>query len=743
MNHGRFITGDFESRSLVKLPDVGPWRYSEDPSTQALCFAYSFGREDHVHIWHRATRGIPESPPPFELFERLRQGWLFVAHNAMFEEAMWTNVMVPQHGWPPLPIAQIRCSAAKAAYYCLPRGLEALCDTLGVENRKDPDGRRLIELLSAPQKLTKAETAAASDPASLLWIPTGKKAKPTPHAWNEDEVTIRENWEYCRQDVRAERDADLALPDIPARELRIWQMDQSLNRRGVACDVEQAVQAIKIAREEIADLNARLEQLTGIERGTMRAKVKAWLNRRVYVPDTQGETLDKLLLRIEGKGGMADVCEVIRIVREVNRSSAAKYQAVVDGACRDGTLKDLLMYCGAHTLRWTGKRVQPHNFPKGKIHDMELACEVIRTGDRELIRLLYGDVMEHLSHAARGVIVARPGKRLWVADFAAIEARVIFWLAGCRKALDVFALNDEEFDIYCDMASRIYRRRITKKNKQPRQLGKQSILGLGFGMGFCKFLVTLRKYRISFTKEQVVEAVGLEECRRISKWIRDPKGGLAQVRRAEASVDDDGMGLDLERDLVELVLCKYVVDLYRAEYTEIPRLWRDVESAAIAAVESPGERFACANGRLTWVLEGRMLRCELPSGGQQTYWDPEVHSTPMPKPYEKKLKKTLQVTTVDEKTLQRRADFTYGGELVENVVQHIARDLMADAMVRIDDHPTYENVLSVHDEAIAESDEDEGSQEEFDGLVSLVPEWAEGCPIGADGWNGHRYKKEQ
>lgn len=761
---------DFETRSEQDI-DVGPWKYSEHPSTEALCLAYTFGLDEEVHLWHMATEGIEESPRPDELLRRIEDGWLVEAHNAMFERAIWTNVMARRRLWPLIRREQWRCSAAKAAYHCLPRALEQAAETLGLEHQKDPIGKELIRKLSKPRKILKShwkEYALACRQAEEEFEAT----PPPPSIWNEDQGLVRRNWEYCRQDVRTERALSLALPDMPERELRVWQMDQEMNARGISCDLEMARAAIDMASEETARLNGRLaEIIPGVEKATQRAKIREWLmhpDRVPGMPDTTAQTVETLLKRklpgdvCEGpknrvvKAG--EVRQVLDIVRKVNKSSLAKYRAILDSSCEDGCLRDLMMYAGAHTLRWVGKNVQPHNFPRGGIKDMELAASVIKEGDATWARALYGDVMELLSHALRGALISGRGRRLWVADFAAIEARVVFWLAECRAALEVFERGD---DIYCDMSSRIYGRRITKEDKDERQMGKQSILGLGFGMGFCKFLITLRRYNIKFTKDQVIAIVGPDECRRLMAWMRKKGkwGGAQYVSRA-------GLG---ERDLLELVLTKFIVDLYRQQYSEVPAFWKLQEASAIHCVE---ERKVVQAGKITWELDGRRLLAHLPSGTAQTYWDPRVGFEPLSdEEYEEELRqfkpffaekgsldelvefeeylakknkrtKKLEYHGIDQKTRQWSVFGTYGGEITENVVQHFARDLMAEAMLRIEEHPTYRNLLSVHDEELADSREDEGSEAEFRELVSRCPEWAAGCPIDAEVAKiVHRYKK--
>jgi DNA polymerase len=733
----RTIVGDFETRSLEDVTEVGPWKYSEHPSTDALCLCYSFEEDEEVFLWHMATEGFEESPPPRELLRRLEEGWTFEAHNSMFERAIWTNVMSRRRGWYLIRLEQFRCTAARAAYHALPRKLEDVARILNLSQQKDEAGKDLIKALSKPRRMTKRELARVRE--EFAW--SEMSGRPNWSLWfNEDRELIQRNWSYCGQDVRTERALSLFLPPMPDREVRVWHMDQAMNARGCELDLDLARAAIRLAEPEIEAMNDRLAEIVLTEdeklaftskgkkpvlKATQRQRVMKWFRaNEPRIVDTQAATLERFATL---KSVKPEVQEVIGIMRAGNRSSTAKYQTAINITCDDARARDLVMYAGAHTLRWTGKGLQPHNFPRGTIKDMELACRIIKEGDPFWIRFLYGDIMEVLSHALRGLIVSPQGKRLWVADFAAIEARVVFWLAQCAKALDVFNRGD---DIYCDLATTIYGRTITKKDKNERQMGKQAILGLGYGMGFCKFLITLRKYKIHFTKDQVIAIVGLDDCRRIAKWLRleGKWGGAQYVKRS---------GLSLERDLHELVLTKYIVDLYRETYEEIPAYWKAQEKAALQCVES-GRPVDC--GRVTWELvptgEHRRLLCHLPSGTDQTYWDPvislEEDDWDDGSEDAGRLSKKLEFHGLDDKTHQWLRSGTYGGMITENQTQHFARDLMADAMVRIDDHPVYDNIMSIHDEVLAESRDCEGSAEEYHELVSRCPEYAAGCPIDAE-----------
>jgi DNA polymerase len=730
------ITIDFETRSACPI-DKGAWLYSLHPSTEVMCLAYKIGDEP-TKLWHPAYPhlGIEESPPPYDLFAAIALGMLVEAHNRFFEYCVWTHIMMRVFGWPPIAREQWRCSAAKAAYYSLPRALENAVAALGLPIEKDMEGSKLMKKISKPRKVLKKERAEL---IAKGWPP--ERIERTVF-WHEGVDIFERLWAYCVTDVDAEHGFSEVLPDLPPMELRIWQMDQDMNLRGVKCDIPLVKQAIHLRDQEVDKLNQELSDITGekVTAASQRSTFVEWIKEQgVDLPDTQGKTLDDFIK----KKMRPDLHRAIWIVREVNRTSTAKYDAMMERADpADDRLRDLMMYHGAGTGRWSGKGVQPHNFPRGSIKDMETACWAILTGDRVTVRALYGDIMKHLSDSLRGALIASEGRDLIVADYAAIEARVVFWLAGDDTALDVFRRHE---DIYMDMATGVYGYPVNNKKTQAteRQFGKQGILGLGFEMGFLKFLITCRKYDIYFTEGQVRNIVGSDWHKHeqaIKKYFAGDKRRVATLREND---------LSLEKNLHELILMKHTVDTYRTRYPEVTQMWRDQEEAALTAVRNPGRLIECPRGRNSWIVEhvggaGVFLKTYLPSGKPLHYYDPKIvrKKTPWKNPDGSPVyKPCITFMGVDALTKKWVRQDTYGGKLVENITQATARELMAQAMVNADDGSLYEVLLSVHDELICEVDEGLGDLKEFEKLMAWAPGWAHGCPVEAEGWRGKRYRK--
>lgn len=721
---------DFETRSPAQLSGkngCGPWVYSENPDTQVLCLAYKLPGKK-TKLWHRAhpKHGIKESKPPQDLFDWIEDGGLVEAHNAFFERAIWKNIMVARHGWPKIKHKQWRCTAARAAACSLPRALEAVAIVLNLDVKKDMEGNRIMQKCSRPRKPRKKEIEE--------FYLIRDEDEQMPILWNEELEDLEKTWDYCINDVETEAELADEIPELSAQELEIWQIDQEINERGIWCDRKMAEQALRLADMAVKELNRELKKITGIPRASQRAKLREWLSveYNVDLPDTKGETLDEIL-DDEDHGLPKKAFRVIEIIRTVNRTSTAKYKSMlIRMSKKDDRIRDLLMYHGAHTGRWSGKGIQPQNFVRGALKDMEAACKEIAEGDYEWIKWLHGDVMEFLSFALRGALGATDGNELLVADFAAIEARVVMWLARASAALRVFERGE---DIYCDMAGTIYNKKINKDDHpDERQMGKQSILGLGFGMGFVKFLITLWKYKIKLSRKQIKQIVPPSDYARLEKWVKGKEGRSQISRNKDVSIDTD---------LPNLVLTKYIVDLYRKKYPEIPALWKEQEQAAIAAVLSPGRKIRA--GAVIWKVKkigkSKFLCCKLPSGRILYYFKPQVSQKKTPWG----MKETLSYMGIDSQSASKRFTrvFTYGGKLVENIVQAIARDLMAEAMLRLKrgHNDLLKLILTVHDELIAESKKGAVDPKEYGNVIAFVPKWAKGCPIDAEAKSMKRYRK--
>lgn len=687
------VTLDFETRSELNVKDVGAYVYATHPSTDVLCLCWMVddgptvriwhpGHEDNTRIsprskskWKRIQRPIPRPPDPDDLFALVGDAELgdalFEAHNAMFERLIWRHVLVARYGFPDVPEDAWRCSAAKSAAFSLPRALDKAVKALGLP-LKDSEGHRVMLKLTKPRKPTK------TDPDSK---------------WHSNRKDLLRVFRYCVQDVRAERALSRELRPLPPDELAVWQLDQRINQRGVWCDRDLAERAMSLIAEASKRANHEIAEITGgrVTGTTKREELLAWMQQVGHdeFVNTQAGTIDQML---EGDDLAESVRRVLTLWRSLNRTSTKKFKAMVDRMAADQRLRDLLAYYGADTGRWAGRGVQPQNFPRNSPDDMEEACRDILAFGYDDLELLYGDVMELLSGVLRGALAAAPGHHLVVADYSAIEARGTFWISNHHKGIqrfrDIDAGKLPGQDIYTLQASDILERKVTKADKDDRQVwGKVPVLGCGYQMGPPKLVSYAASMGTVITEEQA------------------------------------------ER----------IVAGYRESNAPVRWFWPRIEETAIEAVRrGPGaEPVKC--GRLLWGVRGKFLHCRLPSGRLLAYYAPRL--VPKRTPWGK-IVPGLEYSGVNSFTRQWERIGTYGGKLTENVVQALCRDLMADAMLRAD-RAGYTVILTVHDEIVTEvpASSPPDTLANLEELMSAAPDWADGFPIAAEGWRGKRYRK--
>ncbi len=692
------ITMDYEIRSPVMLRGSnsrGSWVYSEHPLTQPICLAYSLGETDEPKVW------IPDwvekilakaydihefewlTDNPVDLFEAIENGDLVEAHNSFFERVNWNHISVPRYNWPEIAHEQWRCSAARAASLSLPRKMEKLAQVLGVKEQKDLDGHKTMLKITKPRKPLKAER-------DLL----GKEIADKMVFWHEIPEEYMKVIEYCRQDVRTERSISKKLGSLPKVELKIWQVDQTINMRGMAVDINLAKIALEIEaveKQKLEKLAAKASNNYGLDGETIRLsqrdKIRNWiLAQGVDIPNMQAGTLEDFLKK--------DIPEHVKTVIECKKDSSKtaikKYDAIMRMHGSDKRIHDHLMYAGAGPGRWTGRGVQTQNLIRGKMIHPEITCQLILDGDFDMLELiLYGPQkrLDLIAWSVRGAFIASEGRDLIAGDYASIEARGVMWLAHIDSAIKAFQAGQ---DIYVVMAAEIFGVPVESidKNTQDgafkRFVGKQAVLGLGYNMGWKKFIAQSLTYGIT----------------------------------------------------IEVELAKLAVKTYREKYSPVVDLWHELEKSAIKAVKNPGIPFKVSY--VTFIKKGMFLYCILPVGRPIAYFDPKVKKdkTPWGTPTDKL---TYMTTVTGGKWV--RTD-TYGGKMLENVCQGTCRDIMASAVVDLEHNSVYDPVNTVHDEAICEVDEDKGSIEEFESILCKPLPWAKGFPIAASAWRGKRYRKD-
>lgn len=658
---------DLESYATVDLKQTGVYPYAEHPDTEVLCACWAI-EDGPVQTWRWGD------PPPNLPAEA--EWW---AYNAQFDATMWYHVLHKRCGWWFPGWDRFRCSMVAAAYGNLPGALAQVASALGTAE-KDLLGSKLMQTLCRPAK----ETTANNDP----------KRRHSPAAL--DRLAA-----YCAQDVIAERALHPLLPVLPASELRLWQLDQTINRRGLHIDgnlvaaLQRQVEGLQeIFREELAEVTdghvtsetqlaemVRFCSLNGFPlkhgEGTMDAEAIAGYLRQDLPPQVR---------------------RVLELRQILAKSSLAKLRKMVTARCRDGRLRGSLQFYGAHqTGRWAGRLIQPQNLPRG-IFDGEAGylegMDIVATAERdrcpEFLHACYGrKAMDALGALIRPCITAPPGRLLVVVDFSAVEARGLAWASGEAWRLKVFRGDGKIYEASAARTLGIPAESIKKGSKE-RGAGKVTELALGYQGG-----------------PRALEAFG--------------------------AVTD--YGIPKER-------LKPIVDAWRAASPAVVKFWYGLQDAAIAAVEKPGALFAFRGAKFKMV--GPHLRMALPSGRNLWYRDAHITYEPAPWNPEKLLPRIVFYGENPDGGWGLQT--AYGGSLTNNFVQGLCRDLMAEAMLRAE-HAGFPIILTVHDEIVAEVD-DPGTQHERDALVERLeaimcelPAWAKDFPLAADGFHATFYHK--
>lgn len=639
---------DIETYSDVDLTKCGVYAYSDSPNFEILLFAYAFDEE-------------PTQITDLACGENLTQRVLAAledpaitkaAFNAQFERTCISRYLgrkLSPEGW--------QCTAVQSAMLALPLSLDNVGEVLNIQRKKLKEGADLVRFFSMPCKPTKANGGR-----------TRNRPEDAPEKWERFKT-------YCIRDVDAEREIRQKLWKfpIPESEMELYRMDQEINDRGILVDrklVENAVLCDNQYRQMVTD---RAYELTGLSNPNSPAQVKGWLAEHgVEAEKLDKKTVKGLLTETDG-----EVLEVLKLRLLMAKTSVKKYEAIERSVCMDGRVHGLLQFYGANrTGRWAGRLVQVQNLPQNHIPDLELARSLVKEQRFEDLDLLYDSTPEVLSELIRTAFVPKPGCRFIVADFSAIEARVLAWFAEEQWRLDTFA---EGGDIYCASASKMFGVPVVKHgiNGHLRQKGKIAELALGYG-----------------------GAVG-----------------------ALTSMGALDMGLQ-EEELQPLV------SQWRNSNPHITKFWWEVDAAAIKAVK---ERTEVMLGNLCFTYRSGILFVTLPSGRKLSYIKPRMTQNRFGR-------ESLSYEGVGESKKWMRIE-TYGPKLVENIVQATARDLLAQAMLRLR-KKGFDIVMHIHDEAVLEVPEGVSGVEEICRIMSEQPDWAAGLPLRADGYACAFYKKD-
>ena len=649
---------DIETRSSIEIGKAGLYRYAQSPDFEIILFAYQMDDAPVEIVDLAQGERIPEW-----IVEALQSaGFIKHAYNAAFE---W--YCLNRAGYR-TPLAQWRCTMAHGLYCGYPGGLDAIGKAIGLpqDRQKLATGKALIRYFCVPCKPTKNN-------GNRTW----NLPKHAPEQWELFK-------EYCKQDVTAENSILRRLEQfpMPKEEERLWQMDVRMNAFGVRVDEELTDGALYIDERSRQDLMGEAMGITGIDNPNSTVQLMEWLEKN----GTETDNLRKATVTDLLAGQPADnVKRMLEIRQQLGKTSIKKYEAIRKAKGEDGRVRGLTQYYGANrTGRWAGRLVQMQNLPRNYIGTLDEARKLVEQKNYEGLRLIYGNVPDTLSQLIRTAFIPSEGNKFVVADFSAIEARVIAWLAGEQWVNEVFATHGKIYEATASQMFHVPVEKIKKGNPEYslRQKGKVATLALGY-QGGTAALIAMGALDMGLTKDELPDIV--------ARW-----------RNANRRICD---------------------------------LWYKVEQAALMAMQTAQAQ--AVNG-LVFSLEGDLLygqtflTVQLPSGRKLFY----------PKPFlqENQFGKLALHYYSTGSSKKWGVESTYGGKMTENIVQAVARDCLAETLKRIEDRGLHV-VFHVHDEVIIDAPE-ETTVDEVCGLMAEPIPWAPGLILKGAGFEGQYYKKD-
>ncbi|QEG06988.1 DNA polymerase I [Escherichia phage Snoke] len=717
---------DFETFSEADLKKVGSYSYAEHPTTEVLICTYAFDDEP-VQVWD-CTDG---SDMPGDLHRALRR---LVKPNSRIK-MVWHNGsmfdrLIMKHCWGfDIPVSNTIDTMIWAFRHALPGSLDALCEVLGVsaDNAKDKRGKALIQRFS----------------------------KPTPKNYKIRRYTAEthlDEWalfiKYAVSDITAMREVFHKLPRWGNSEFedRVLELDQLINDRGFKVDVALAEAAIEAVEKHKAQLQEEAQRKYG---GSLTGKDFLPILRELApahrIHNAQKSTLNDLLAD-------EDLPDDARMIIEMRLGAAStastKYNPLLLGRSSDDRRRGCIQYGGAkRTLRFAGKGFQPQNLARGYYHDDEL--------DKGISALLKGrahrrfDVAKLTASTVRSCIIPEAGHKFVVADYSNVEGRGLAWLAGEDDLIEVFVNG---VDVYKKLASTVFNVSYDDVTKDQRQIAKAMVLGLGYAGGVGAFVTFAKNLGLDLNDMTNILAGTFPD----HIWAATARGyEWARIQEAKRpprpGEKDDRPSYILDKKVWRT--CDALKRMYREANPAIVQFWRDIEDAAMAAIRNPGKEFSAGPRGVKFSrnvetdnngnkVAGWWLRMTLPSGRVMSY--PGVGlSVSKETDEDGKVSTNVRIKYQGENQLTRQWGFqyTYSGKLVENCTQALCRDLLANALLKVEANG-YPIVLHVHDEIICETpDSPEYNVAELERLMCELPDWAEGFPLVAEGAEMKRYAK--
>lgn len=652
---------DIETYSSVDIKTCGAYKYIDSPDFEILIIGYALD-DGPVNIID-LLQG-EELPEEFEeaLFD---ENCKKHAHNAVFERLSFKRV-----GYD-IPVEQWYCTAVKAAYCGLPFSLDEVSKKLDLQDKKLDTGKALIKYFSCPCKPTK-----------INGMRTRNYPEHAPEKWEMYK-------EYNKYDVLAEREIHHRLEkyEIPEFERNLYILDQNINDRGILVDMELANSAIFVDTDYTDMLMSRVIEITELENPNSPVQLRQWL-KAVTGDNVPSLAKDAIPVLMDKYASNPEIIEVLEARQKLSRSSVKKYYAMLNCAMRDNRVRGTFQFYGANrTGRWAGRLLQLQNLSKNHLDNIEVPRELIRQRDWDTVEMMYNDVADILSQLVRTALIAPEGKTFCVADFSAIEARVVSWLADEEWRMEVFRGDGK---IYEAAGARMFNVPISAvtKGSDLRAKAKNAELALGY------------------------------------------QGSLGAMKR----MGGDKMGMS-DTEMMS------IVHKWRKANPKIVALWQEIEDCAHEAVRYQRKVVGTARN-LEFDCDGDYLTVKLPSGRCLFYRNPRFIQKQVGG--RGPVSKLLCYDGIVQETKQWGDIETYGGKLTENIVQAISRDLIGYAMMKLEEND-FAITMHVHDEAIAEVPADGWEKQwlsEMERIMGTPPSWAYDLPLNADGYITPFYKKD-
>lgn len=652
----RTLSIDLETYSDIDIGKCGLYKYVQSANFSILLFAFKFDDEP-VQIIDLASGEVL----PKYLIEALEDPNITKsAYNAAFEinciNKFWYS-----------PIIQWECTMIKGLYCGYPAGLAAIGNAMGLaeDKKKMAVGKALIRKFCVPCKPTKSNGGR-----------TRNMHYHEPEQWDLFK-------EYCKRDVETEYEIKKRLSHVkfPEDERALWILDQDMNNRGIMLDMDLVNGALDVSEQITNELTNEAIELSGLSNPNSVSQLKEFLEKETGEEITSLNKADvpALIEKVDSE----KVVRLLKIRQELSKTSTKKYVTMDNAVCDDGRVRGLLQFYGANrTGRWAGRLVQVQNLPRNYIDTLDLARELVKKKDVDALKMIYGNVPDTISQLIRTAFIAKPGYNFVVADFSAIEARVISWLAGEEWRLEVFRTHGKIYEASASQMFNVPIEKIKKGNPEYalRQKGKVAELALGY-QGSSGALIQMGALKMGLTEEELPEIV--------KRW-----------RNANSRIVD---------------------------------LWAKVEQAVMLTLKT-GKPQVLPKGILVSML-GEDLSIKLPSGRELFYLKAKI----VPNGF----KEQITYMGVNQTTKKWEPTPTYGGKLTENIVQAVARDCLATSLFNLANF-RFKPLMHIHDEVICEEPENDPnySLEKAIELMCKKPKWAEDLPLNAAGFTSKYYMKD-